>query len=257
MPGSAKAAFKEWVERRGWFVRRAAGLPAGTHLRLDLARLGLDRARIVFDVGAHRGESVRVFEPCFPAAHIFAFEPVRANFEALCACARPSRVTCLHTALGDRTEDATIVLQGDSQTHSLNRRARADQGGSTETVRVTTLDAVCAERRIERIDFLKIDTEGYELAVLAGGSEQLRRAAVGAILVEASLDPQDTVHTPLSRLAEWLGPYGYRLAAIYDQVLWDAPTRLAYFNALFVGGAPAPSSNARAPAVIPSPAAGA
>ena len=244
MLGPAKAAFKEWVERRGWFVRRAAGLPAGTHLRLDLARLGLDRSRVVFDVGAHRGETVAAFELCFPSAHIFAFEPVRANFEALQACARPSRVTCLHTALGDRIEDATIVLQEDSQTHSLNQRAEAGRAGSTETVRVTTLDAVCAERGIERIDFLKIDTEGYELAVLAGGSDLLRKGAIGAVLVEASLDPEDTVHTSLPRLAEWLAPRGYRLAAIYDQVLWNAPTRLAYFNALFVGGAPAASPDA-------------
>ncbi|CAN5721232.1 hypothetical protein BH10BAC3_BH10BAC3_33890 [soil metagenome] len=38
---------------------------------------------------------------------------------------------------------------------------------------VTTLDSYCAEKEIERIDFLKIDCEGFDYKVLLGAKELL------------------------------------------------------------------------------------
>ncbi len=44
-----------------------------------------------------------------------------------------------------------------------------------ELVAMTTIDAVAAALRLDRLDFVKADIEGWELALLRGGEQTLRR----------------------------------------------------------------------------------
>jgi hypothetical protein len=128
------------------------------------------------------------------------------------------------------------VLQDDSQTHTLRARAAAQPalGVRVETIKVTTLDTFVETHRLSMIDLLKIDTEGHEMAVLSGALALLEHQRIGLIFLEASLDPADAVHTSLPVAATFLRRFGFQLAAIYDQVIWRNPVRLAYVNALFV-----------------------
>ena len=55
-----------------------------------------------------------------------------------------------------------------------------------ETIRVVTLDEFCAAEGVERIDFLKVDVEGHELAVLQGGHKMISSGNVLRIQFEYS-----------------------------------------------------------------------
>ncbi len=233
-----KEKIRRLLSHYGWFLRKTPGLPAGVDLEHDWHALaGLPQPRVIFDVGGHRGETCERFALGFPNAAIHSFEPVRDNFAALNARASAyPNITCHPLALGARRERIAIVLQSDSQTHSLRHRA-VDASAPAETIDVTTVDEFCSECGLARVDLLKIDTEGCELAVLAGAHALLTQRAIGPVLLEASLDEDDHEHTMLADATKLLCPFGYRLAALYDQVMWRDPTRLAYFNALFV---PAP-----------------
>lgn len=55
--------------------------------------------------------------------------------------------------------------------------------GSSD-VKVSTIDRYCADKKIERIDLLKSDTQGFELEVLKGARHMLVERRVGAIYVE-------------------------------------------------------------------------
>jgi FkbM family methyltransferase len=235
---------KEYIRgslaRCGWFVRRTAGLPAGVNFEHDfLTTARLRSPEVMLDVGAHRGETAERFTLSFPLARVISFEPVAANFAVLKSRAKAwPRVECHQLALGARAETVEIVLQPDSQTNTLRERANPKLSkAGCETITVTTLDEISSKLGVDQIDLLKIDTEGYELAVLAGGANLFRDRRIKCILLEATLDPADTTHTALSAVCDFLRPHEYNLAALYDQVIWREPVRLAYFNALFVPAA--------------------
>jgi FkbM family methyltransferase len=224
---------KKWLADKGWFIRKTAGLPIGVDLHLDLQKsFEFGAPKVLFDVGAHRGETANALNRTFPNARIFSFEPISSNFEALRRNVVGKNIECINAALGEKSEKVTIQLQEDSQTHTLRERA-ISTSKNTETLSVSTLDEFCAERNITSIDLLKIDTEGYEVPVIRGGAKLVRSGAIRCILVEASLDRTDRCHTALVDVISELAPHDYQLAAIYDQVVWQKPTRLAYFNALF------------------------
>ena len=92
---------------------------------------------------------------------------------------------------------------------------------------------------IKHIDYLKIDTEGYDLEVIKGASDLLSRNAISFIEVEVSMNPNNTFHVSLEEVKKHLGQNNYFLFGLYEQVLeWKikAPV-LRRCNALFISGA--------------------
>ena len=60
-------------------------------------------------------------------------------------------------------------------------------------VEVRTLDSCLDEWKLDRVDFLKLDVDGSETAVLAGASDTLAAHKIRAILCEFSLEWLDRV----------------------------------------------------------------
>lgn len=140
-----------------------------------------------------------------PAPHLFADLQV----------ARP-RDTNLQLAASDRAGPVTLFTDPDPTRGGLStlsaeqaERSRA-AGFAGQPVRVPadTLAAVCAEHVRRPIDFLKIDVEGHERAVIAGADWERFRPRV--VLVEATepMSPAPTHHTWEPLLLE----AGYRFA---------------------------------------------
>ncbi len=222
------------LDQSGWYLRKLKGLSVGTNLWIELWRDYGDCITGLLDVGAHRGETVDQVHEVFPQCPIHAFEPVKSNFEVLSQrYDGVSNVRLYHTALGATEGEVEIVLQHDSQTHSLRHVAAAEAGQRKESIRVMTLDGWVKSSGKPEANFLKIDTEGFEMEVLRGGESLLRSGAINWIVCEATLDPDDNEHTQLNVLTTHLSALGYRLAGLYDQTQWQKPCRLSYFNALF------------------------
>ncbi|HEV2856125.1 MAG TPA: FkbM family methyltransferase [Thermoanaerobaculia bacterium] len=143
------------------------------------------RGDVVFDVGANNGYYTVLFSHLAgPRGEVHAFEPVPPTFERLEANlgreARYGNVRANRTAVGDAVGTARLFLPGEDHGQASLARHREGSwsaGGpvSEHEAPLTTLDAYAAERGVERVDFLKCDVEGAELAVLRGGAGLLER----------------------------------------------------------------------------------
>lgn len=190
------------------------------------------RIRTVLDIGANIGEVTTEYWHQFPDATIHCVEPARASYEGLVRHFRGNgRVNIYHVAFGDKTGSACLSTDGPSDRFRI-----IDLDESGEMVKMETLDHFLTLTNIEQVDFMKIDTEGFDLAVLQGGKEALRLDRVSVIQVEAGMNPDNELHVPFEAIKSYLESFGYRLFGIYDQVN-EFPTSRPYLrrtNSVFV-----------------------
>lgn len=233
--GYIRRRIHQALEQKGWLVRRIQGLPAGVDLVWDINhRLRLP-LRIIIDIGAHKGETVQYFHDRLPECQILAFEPVSATFNKLSEeWGLTKNVHLRNVALAETKGFATIYLNRDSQSNSLNCTPGVGADEITEKVEVSCLDTeVDALFRDQQIDLVKIDVEGVETRVIQGAKNLLNNKRISLVIVEFTIDPKDAQHTQLDDLMSLFEPHGFSLVGFYDQVIWNDPPRLGFANALF------------------------
>lgn len=146
--------------------------------------------RVVFDVGAHKGHYARMVRRLSPDAQVYAFEPHPATFKILQECAREYRFTAFPLGISDTKGKLTLYDHADrdgSSHASFYKTVIEELHGHRAVqhqVEVTTLDDFAATHGVERIDLLKIDTEGNELRVLQGAGDLLRAGKIEWIQFE-------------------------------------------------------------------------
>jgi FkbM family methyltransferase len=131
---------------------------------------------VALDVGANVGAySLVLGQWVAPAGRVFAFEPAAAAFAGLVRHLRLNQLDAVvqpvETAMADRDTCAQFLSAG---TSGEGRLAGAADRRAGPTVSVTTIDSFCMRHGIDP-DFIKIDVEGWELAVLRGARETIRR----------------------------------------------------------------------------------
>lgn len=145
---------------------------------------------LFFDVGANVGNYSLTLLDYFPKAFIHAFEPHPSNYSHLAERMPSSKVRTHNIALGEICGQMTLYDRTDcdgSEHASLHETVISEihkQEIVTCEVAVETLDHFIEREGISHIDFIKIDTEGNELAVLQGASKLLEKGNIGCIQFE-------------------------------------------------------------------------
>jgi FkbM family methyltransferase len=143
------------------------------YLRETLSPLGQGT---VFDVGANVGEWASWALLVNPAVRMHCFEPCEATFTELASKSWPPNVQLNHLGLGEVEGIMELHLVEDwSGMNSIHPRRGVEQAKSvkTESIHISTIDGYSETRGIKRIDLLKIDVEGHELAVFKGMQKML------------------------------------------------------------------------------------
>ncbi len=145
---------------------------------------------VVFDVGANVGDYSKVLLDILPNAAIHAFEPSSETFSVMTRRLRSERVIGVMKGMSDKAGKAEVFDYSDrASSHAslhgevLSELHHAD-GVRKFDVALTTLDQYCAEKEITGVDFIKIDTEGNELAVLQGGRHLIKNGRLPVIQFE-------------------------------------------------------------------------
>ncbi len=146
---------------------------------------------VMLDVGANRGDYTKALKSAFPNAEIFAFEPDPVSFADLTQ-RFGSGVSLHNMAIGDAKGSVKLFVPQNSSPQSAHASIYRDvplklhhYNVVTEVItELGTLDDFLNERGIAKVDFLKIDVEGHELAVLRGLQQYLVERRVDVIQFE-------------------------------------------------------------------------
>ncbi|MDH3239727.1 MAG: FkbM family methyltransferase [Alphaproteobacteria bacterium] len=146
---------------------------------------------VVFDVGAHAGQFTKLFAKMAADGQVYSFEPGSYALSILRRATRFNRlrnVTVLPFGLGDDAETLQLsvpVKPSGSIGFGLSHLLLPDRGAPAErragweylheTVEIRTLDQFVRDQRVNRLDFMKVDIEGWEQRMLAGAKDTIAR----------------------------------------------------------------------------------
>lgn len=177
---AATAAVLTALARHAWFVedevRGLADLVSAGDVCIDI---GAEYGLYTLALAAHVG----------PRGHVHSIEPQPGPSRALATGARLAGgrgiITLHRHALAERAGHAWMAVprraglpvhgRGFLTSGAIEPGPNATDFRVTrwQRVAVTTLDALCAARGIDRVDFIKADVEGAELKMLRGGMDTL------------------------------------------------------------------------------------
>lgn len=230
----------ETIGRSRYFALSTA-LPRGYSWLYDIKRYsGGVPAEIVFDVGAHVGQTAARILRFLPNAEIYCFEPSDEQYSVLAQkFSNRENVRTSNVALGACVERRTFSLRADSERNALVESDRAE--GKRVEVDVMTLDHFTEREGIDHIDILKVDVEGWEVKVLEGGRRLIEESAIVYILAEAAFR-ENRMDKPqqqqFAELHKYMERSGFILSGFYDAVRYGPRREFTLFaNVLYINPA--------------------
>jgi FkbM family methyltransferase len=153
--------------------------------------------KLLIDVGAHKGESIKLFSKNFVIKKIISFEASPINFEYLKKKIKNNKIgynnteiVLENTALGAEDKiiefkqfnesSSSTIKEIDKESNYYKRKFKLINFlNNKETyqkikIKISKLKDYIEINNIKKIDFMKIDTEGYELEILLGLESKIK-----------------------------------------------------------------------------------
>lgn len=193
---SMKKMARSVLRRLGFEVRRVSfGYEGNPDVRRDSLLGLLEQVRglgftpgTIIDVGAAIGSFSRTCHSIFPQAEYLLIEPLEEYIPSLTKAVEEIPGASYEIAVAAAKEGPiTLNVHHDLVGSSLYREVEegTDVNGVQRKVRAITLDRLVMDRKAPPPYLIKIDVQGAELDVLAGGETTLNRAEY--VLLEVSL----------------------------------------------------------------------
>lgn len=156
---------------------------------------------VCLHVGASDGRHAVVMVRAAPGVRVHAFEPSRFSFQVLCLTlgwlGLRGQVTAVNAAASDAPGEMILVTPvktsgrmgrslafvADAAPDGQARPDVASRAFKTQATPVVVLDDYCAEQSLNKIDVIRMDIEGAELAALNGALRLIDRD-LPSVLIE-------------------------------------------------------------------------
>lgn len=192
----------------------------GWHHRWEIEYLeqALRPNDVFIDAGANHGEFTIAAAGRVTHGHVIAFEPnevMRRFLERSVAMNKFSNVTVLPYGLGAADGEGSLFEIEEYWHATLRNEGLATQFPRTDvkttghSIVLRSLDKLMGTLRLERIDWMKIDVEGAEWAVLRGAEQSLQKFKP-RLLLEVDHDNFKAAGYSAKDLLAWLAEIGYK-----------------------------------------------
>ncbi|HMK24625.1 MAG TPA: FkbM family methyltransferase [Chitinophagaceae bacterium] len=183
---------------------------------------------VIIDAGAHTGGDSIEMCRLYPSSFVHCFEPIPSIFKMLKHNTRKyKRISCHEIALSNTNgEQVMNVSSGASDGSSsflkpMEHLVDHPDVYFKEEIKVKTikLDDWAAQNNIDKIDFLWLDMQGFEMEVLKASSVILPK--VKAIHMEVSTRPTYKGVPLYTEVKEWMQVKGFRVEVEAIPKGWD------------------------------------
>ncbi|MCL5019246.1 MAG: FkbM family methyltransferase [Patescibacteria group bacterium] len=181
---------------------------------------------VVIDAGANIGIFSIFVANLEKTAKVFAFEPAEDTFSILVRNTQYyNNITCYNFGLGDVNSIKNFLINKDDTSNnkfedsdvSEISNSNLDKILKKEKAEITSIDNFVRENGLSRVDFIKIDTEGYEEKILKGATETIKKFSP-IIAVSAYHKPGDKKEIP--KLIKSINPeYVIKLSKRFEEDL--------------------------------------
>lgn len=134
----------------------------------------------IFDVGAFHGDYTNEVIKTFPSSNYYLFEPDNYNFEILKKkFIENNNIKIFKKAISDIEDDGVLYshVRGSLQASLVNQDLSHFnlENNYRQNIKITSIDKVFDELKIDIIDLCKIDIEGNELKALNGAKDKINK----------------------------------------------------------------------------------
>lgn len=145
-------------------------------------------AKYILDIGANIGNHTVFWAKTLTVEKIVSFEPYPPNYELLCKNIVDNHLSCVQTfdkAVGEKTGVVKVKKFSPENYGGTSFQYVKEDECIDTSIPVCSLDEFFPQLQLPQIDFVKIDTEGFELSVLKG-MQQIINCYKPTIWVEVS-----------------------------------------------------------------------
>jgi FkbM family methyltransferase len=193
----------------------------------------------VLDVGAHMGEFAQRIRTMLPDAELICFEPLEEPFTKLTKRFRGQpNFRAIRCALGENTGQHEIHHNEYAPSSSLLPMTKLHKQSftfavkeQTEIVEVRRLSDVVRELNLRDPLLLKLDVQGFEDKVIAGGENVVARAKI--IIIEVSFQPLYEGGPLFDDIYQLLKEHGFTYNGNFEQLFSPKDGRILQADAIF------------------------
>jgi len=174
LPVSLQRLVRKW-----YYLRKFSAVRPEDEKDLGLVRMLVGHGDVVFDIGANFGLYTKILaESVGGSGRVYSFEPVPETYHVLehnVQAARLSQVTTLCCAASNTTGTASISIPTYSDGGSNMYEASLEHVNNGVAIEIETVRLDDRFSDLQKLDFVKLDVEGHEPAVLDGMQSIIQR----------------------------------------------------------------------------------
>jgi FkbM family methyltransferase len=187
-----------------------------------------------FDIGANNGDFTNDILSYFPDSKGFLFEPTHEVFDSLKNRFQDNpNISIYNIALGNKKTKKDFYICGSSQRNSFLIPLSSDSKFKQINIEIDLIDNLINNNNdINKIDFIKIDTQGYDLKVLQGAINTIIKFKP-VVLTEFIFSPLYKDQGSYYEIFSFFKEIDYKLVGLYN-VHYNNFDLISYCDMLFI-----------------------